>query len=194
MEALARRIGGYFDIEIEVHGFDMGTGLPRPTDYRDVPYVFGEGDYMMDEAALRAKLDGAKLWLGPVAENLPVMEGAAPVGFISFDLDLYTSTVDAMRIFDFAESSRLPHVICYFDDILAPDIALYSQATGERLAIAEFNERNAGAKSLSPWSSLRYTKLRPALWHAQMYIMQDFRHPSYNAPLLPESRRQMGVV
>jgi hypothetical protein len=194
MEALARRIGDFFKVKIDVHGFDMGSGLPRPTDYRDVPYVFGEGDYMMDEAALRAKMNGGNLWIGPVAENLLVMQDAAPVGFISFDLDLYSSTVDALRVFDFPEMTRLPHVICYFDDILAPDIALYSQSTGERLAIAEFNERNAGVKSISPWASLKYTKLRPAMWHAQMYIMQDFTHAAFGTPLIPAREKQMGAV
>jgi hypothetical protein len=194
MEALARRLGRFLDVEIQVYGFDMGSGLPKPKDYRDLPYVFAEGDYLIDEQALRARLNGAGLYIGPVAENLHMLDGAPPVGFIAFDLDLYSSTVDAMHIFDFPPATRLPHVICYFDDVLAPDIALYSEHTGELLAITEFNERNAGAKSVSPWASLKYTKLRPAMWHAQMYIMQDFQHADYGRSLLPADRRQMGSV
>ena len=194
MEALAKRIGRFLDVEIQVFGFDMGSGLPKPADYRDVPYAFGEGDYQIDEQALRARLNGTRLHIGPVAENLHEMNGAPPVGFMAFDLDLYSSTVDAMCIFDFPPATRLPHVICYFDDILAPDMALYSQHTGELLAIAEFNERNAGAKSISPWASLKYTKLRPAMWHAQMYIMQDFHHAAFGTPLLPAERRQMSAL
>ena len=130
MEALARRIARFFEMEIEVHGFDTGAGLPRPEDYRDVPYIFGEGDYLMDEAALRTRLNGTNLWIGPVADRIEALKDAPPVGFISFDLDLYSSTVEAMRVFDFPCSSRLPHVICYFDDILAPDIAFYSTPRG----------------------------------------------------------------
>jgi hypothetical protein len=32
------------------------------------------------------------------------------------------------------------------------------------------------------------------MWHAQMYIMQDFQHALFATPLWPSSRRQMGVV
>ena len=47
---------------------------------------------------------------------------------------------------------------------------------------------------ISPWASLKYTKLRPAQWHAQMYFMQDFQHPLFTTPLLPAYQRQMGAV
>ncbi len=70
LEGLARRIGEHFGIRIQVHGFDTGTGLPRPTDWRDHPYLWREGDYKMDQDALRARLKGARLWLGPVGETI----------------------------------------------------------------------------------------------------------------------------
>jgi hypothetical protein len=194
LESLTRRIGRYFDVVIDVHGFDMGTGLPRPVDYRDVPYTFGEGDYGMDEASLRSRLNGTNLWIGPVAETVSRLETASPLGFISFDLDLYTSTVDALRVFDFAPETRLPRVICYFDDVLGPDMSIYSDATGELLAIQEFNERQTGCMNLSQWRSLSYSKMSRMNWHAQMYVLHDFQHPAYGKSFLPDSRRQMAPL
>ena len=41
----------------------------------------------------------------------------APVGFVSFDLDLYSSTVSALRTFEADPELILPRVLCYFDDI-----------------------------------------------------------------------------
>src|SRR3990167_3390399 len=70
LEALARRIGRHFGVRIQVHGFDSGQGLPRPEDRRDHPYLWRQGDYAMDEAALRARLTEARLWLGPVRDTL----------------------------------------------------------------------------------------------------------------------------
>jgi hypothetical protein len=48
LQSLAMRIGGYFNVGIEIHGFDTGHGLPKPQDYRDQPYLWQAGDYGMD--------------------------------------------------------------------------------------------------------------------------------------------------
>src|SRR5438309_99584 len=37
-----------FPVDIELYGFDMGSGLPQPRDYRDMPYYFQSGLYKMD--------------------------------------------------------------------------------------------------------------------------------------------------
>jgi hypothetical protein len=34
-----------FAVDIELYGFDMGSGLPSPRDYRDVPHYFKAGLY-----------------------------------------------------------------------------------------------------------------------------------------------------
>lgn len=60
-------------IIIEVWGFDTGSGLPTPTDYRDLPHFFGEGDYtMQDYEALQQKLDKnrTQLVLGDAAKSV----------------------------------------------------------------------------------------------------------------------------
>jgi hypothetical protein len=66
-------------------------------------------------------------------------------------------------------------VYCYFDDILGET---FSEFTGERLAIAEFNERHTMRK-ISPIFGLRYF-LRPPhnqeAWSEQMFIAHVFEH------------------
>ena len=49
MEALIK-------IANDIYGFDLGTGLPKPKDYRALPYHWREGFFSMDEQNLRSKL------------------------------------------------------------------------------------------------------------------------------------------
>ncbi|MGH8168473.1 MAG: hypothetical protein ACREQ1_14630, partial [Woeseiaceae bacterium] len=195
MESLSRKIGAYLGVGMDVHGFDMGTGLPKPTDYRDLPYTFREGDYAMDEQRLRSRLESAELWLGPVRETAQRFRESspAPIGFVSFDLDLYSSTVDAFQVFEMGHDGRLPRVMCYFDDVLWPDEAFYSEATGELLAIDEFNRDHPGLR-ISQLRSLAYTKPGHAQWLGQIYVMHDFQHPGYCHDLFTERLRQMRPV
>jgi hypothetical protein len=37
-----------FCVDIELYGFDSGSGLPPPLDYRDMPHYFRAGLYEMD--------------------------------------------------------------------------------------------------------------------------------------------------
>lgn len=188
MELLARRIGAYFDVTIEVHGFDSGVGLPKPADHRDHPYLWREGDFQMDRDRLSSRLTGAHLWLGPVAETLPRFTGS-PVGFVSFDLDFYSSTIDALQLFEMPPATRLPRVTCYFDDILLPNYASYTEKAGELLAIDEFN-RDHSSMALSPLRGLKYTKPLKAPWHEQTYVLHDFGHEKYRHEIQQEQDRQ----
>jgi hypothetical protein len=38
LEKLAQLMGAHFAVPISVIGFDTGTGMPDPVDYRDLPY------------------------------------------------------------------------------------------------------------------------------------------------------------
>ena len=40
-------------IEIEIYGFDLGSGLTEPKDFKDVKYWFKEGFYKMDQNKLK---------------------------------------------------------------------------------------------------------------------------------------------
>jgi hypothetical protein len=134
----------------------------------------------MDEAALRQRLRTAKLVIGDVSKTVPefVKSPSAPIGFISFDLDYYSSTAQAFRIFSGAASTRLPRVHCYFDDILWPERACYSEFTGEYLAIREFNEANQ-SKKIAKLPHLHWMRPLPAYWNEQVYVFHDFAHPDY---------------
>src|SRR5713226_9151630 len=86
MERGSRVIERLLGTRIDVFGFDTGQGMPKPTDARDMPNLYAEGDYKMDVAALKAKLGDARLTLGPLKETLPTFlsKVPAPIGFISF--------------------------------------------------------------------------------------------------------------
>jgi hypothetical protein len=107
---------------VEVYGFDTGQGLPAAIpDYRDLRYVWKQGAFRMDVAALKSRLKTAQLVLGNVAETVPafLQSEHAPIGFISFDLDYYSATAAAFEIFGGGDHSVLPRVICYFDDVVS---------------------------------------------------------------------------
>jgi hypothetical protein len=79
-----------------------------------------------------------------------------PVGFVSFDLDLYTSERDTMQILHSAApplARCLLGVVCYMPNILAPSQA---DINGERLAIGEYNETHYPCRAISPVYRLRY--------------------------------------
>jgi hypothetical protein len=99
-------------IKIEIFGFDMGTGLPPPRDYRDLPYLWQSGYYRMEKARLEERLQRSKLWLGPVTESVTGFletfgsNPPPPVGFISFDLDYYIARLS--KPFTFFREAALP--------------------------------------------------------------------------------------
>jgi hypothetical protein len=138
LERIAARAAELSGVGIDVYGFDTGTGLPKPVDYRDSPSMWFEGQCPMNPEHVARQLRTASLRLGHVRDTIPrfLAGPIAPVGFISFDLDLYSSTVDAMALLRAEDRALLPRIPCYFDNILGHG---YSDFTGERLAISEFN-------------------------------------------------------
>ena len=172
-------------VRIAVYGFDTGTGMPPPRDHRDLPYMWQEGYFAMDVPRLKARLRSAQLLLGPVEETLPLFcrdRQRAPTGFISFDLDYYSSTVAALSVFDADASLFLPRVTCYFDDIVGDVEWAYNEFSGELLAVREFNDAHPHTK-ISPVRGLRFSRHRiPRLWHEQVFVAHLFAHPEYGRP------------
>lgn len=169
-----------FGLRIDVYGFDSGRGLPKPTDFRDCPNLFLEGQFPLDEARLLSRLDRGELILGLVEETVGTFmsRSPAPIGFVSFDLDLYSSTACALQIFESASELTLPRVHCYFDDITG---FTYADHNGERLAIAEFNETHP-LRKLSPiYAAEFYVPQREshALWTQKLYMAHILDHPRY---------------
>jgi hypothetical protein len=148
-------------VGIKVYGFDAGAhGLPAFVgDYRDHPDAWKPGDFAMDVPALRSRLaPSTTLILGNVRETVLTFFtdfDPPPIGFVSFDMDLYSSTRDALRLFCLPEKRMLRHVPLYFDDVAS---LFNHKFAGELLAIDEFN---AGCRSvkIDKWHGVK--KRRP---------------------------------
>lgn len=183
LEQHAQRAAKEIGVDISVFGFDAGSGLPQPADYRDLPYVWKQGAYTMDFTALSNTLQTATLIIGDVHETVPkFIESAAhpPIGFVSFDMDYYSATKAALPILAGSAVTKLPRVLLYFDDLIGSDTSLHSSYTGEALAIKEFNDQYTHMK-IDHISLLRHKRIYPAPWNDLMYALHDFNHASYNS-------------
>jgi hypothetical protein len=183
MEQLASEIGDRLKIKIEVFGFDSGEGLPTHSDYRDLPYIWRRGFYKMDVAGVRRRLKNAQLVLGDVRETVPafVHEGAfPPIGFVSIDLDYYSSTVSALRVFQGPDGNYLPRVLLYLDDIMSGDQQYSCEDVGELLAIREFNESATRHHRIRPIHGWKRSLLLHPQWADAMWAYHRFDHCQYN--------------
>lgn len=191
LESIATEVTRALGVKIAVYGFDSGEGMPAPADYRDLPHVWEQGFYKMDQAALKASLKHATLILGDVAASVPAFlktPNLAPIGFAAFDLDYYTSTKMALHLFEGGPETHLPRAYCYFDDIMWPEIACHNEYTGELCAIREFNAEHTHLK-VCPIHMFSNMRPHPAPWNEQMYVLHDFQHPLYCANITPKTTR-----
>jgi hypothetical protein len=183
MERAAEKLEDVFKIGIDVYGFDSGQGLPKSQDYRDLPNLWAAGAYPMDEEKLRRRLNHAQLIVGLVQDTVPqfLASQPAPIGFVSFDLDLYSSTVEAFQVLEAGEDRLLPRIYCYFDDILG---FTFGHHNGERLAINEFNAAHRD-RQISQIYGLRFYLPRQAAdasWAEKMYMTHILDHRLYGEP------------
>jgi hypothetical protein len=176
-------------VRIQVFGFDAGSGLPSFSgDYRDHPDYWQAGDFPMDEAALRKRLSSrTSLILGNVRETVPHFVEhvqSAPVGFVSFDLDLYSSTKDAMQVLSHPGKRMLRQTPLYFDDLQS---FINHRFAGELLAIDEFNDSNRSVK-IDRWRGLRVNRPFPeSPYLERMYVAHDLE--AISATVLTRSTR-----
>ncbi len=181
LERISTMVENETGVSIDVYGFDTGEGMPASVDYRDLPNVWQPGFFHLDVEALKGKLTKANLILGNVketVENFIATENPAPIGFVSFDVDYYSSTVDVLRLFDAEEKFLLPRVYCYLDDILGDDWEIHCEYVGELLAIKEFNEQHEKRK-VSQINAFRLKRRIHAPWNEQMFVMHAFDHSLY---------------
>lgn len=175
-------IAKIFPVEIELYGFDTGEGLPPTQDYRDFSYYFKPGLYHMNPGTLKQKLKLAKLVLGDVKDTCKTFFAdydPAPIGCVFHDLDFYSSTSDALTLFDADSAHFLPRIFMYFDDISGSNTWLVSKFTGEPLAIEEFNKEHSSKKiSANRFMPLEYPDQH--WWTHRIYNYHDFQHPKYN--------------
>jgi hypothetical protein len=182
LDHIAQKVEEILDVGIDVYGFDTGVGLPKPTDYRDLPNIWVEGAFSMEVDRLKKRLARAELVLGPVEKTVPLFIAArpAPVAFIAFDLDYHSSTMQAFKLLEADQALLMPRIYSYFDDIMGHT---YSDFTGERLAIREFNSDHPKRK-ISPIYGLKYFLPKPydqEAWSEMFYITHIFDHRMYSA-------------
>lgn len=175
LENYCHMIGKAAGMSIKVYGFDTGQGLPNLVgDHRDHPDWWKPGDYDMDVEKLKSKLrSGTELILGNVVETVETLpDDMPPIGFISFDFDLYSSTVDAMKILSKPDRNVLNRVALYFDDV---DIVVNHRFAGELLAIDEFNEQNDEIK-IDQWRGIDKNRPFPeSFWLKRMYMAHHLK-------------------
>jgi hypothetical protein len=181
LEAAAPAVEEAFGVGIELHGFDTGTGLPPLGDYRDVPYAVDPGDFPMDVGELRSRVERTELHLGNVSETMAGFVGAktAPVGFVINDLDLYSSTRDALRLFLARPERLLPRVLCYYDDVLGYP---WGESNGERAANAEFNAHHGSRRLIDHLPGMGYMVPSSQFherWVGSLYLLHVLDHPRY---------------
>jgi len=181
MSVLARKTERATGIKLDVVGFDSGKGMPAPVDYRDHPDLYVRGDFPLDAERLRARLpQTTRLVLGDVSETVPRFLGElrSPIGFVAFDLDYYSSTKAALRLFDGPAELYLPLVQCYFDDLYDER---HNSWCGELLAIQEFNSEHP-LRKIERFVLLENRRLfRGAPWLKHMFNLHVLDHPSRRA-------------
>jgi hypothetical protein len=183
IEAICEYLEKRHPIKFEIFGFDSGQGLPKPQDYRDTPWKWGEAWYEMDVNKLLGKLKRAKLILGEVGKTVPefmTRSDTAPIGAVMFDLDYYSSTTAALQVFsDPAHEKCLPRVLCYVDDIGS------IEDVGVLCAISEFNEQERRKFKVNQyWHYIS----DPFIQGWKLYEFHDFDHPDYTTLVRSENK------
>ncbi len=178
MSMIAVRVEAATGVRVRVVGFDSGSGMPPPVDYRDHPDLYVRGDYQMDFDALQRRLPaGTSLILGPIDETVPkfLKELSVPIGYVVIDVDYWSSTCAALRVFDGQPEQYLPMVICYVDDIQFEE---NNSWCGELLAIREFNDAHPLRKIERCDVLLNRRIFKRAPWLRQIFYLHVLDHPA----------------
>jgi hypothetical protein len=176
---LASRIRAATGIGFDIVGFDTGAGLPRPTDHRDHPELYTEGSFPHDHNQLQAALPAnARIVYGDLRETIDpfvaTLTPESPLGFATLDVDYYSSSTHALRLFLGDPDRYLPSVSVYVDDL---HHTTHTRFAGELLAIDEFNAAHE-LRKLDVDRSLAFSRVfKHAEWIQHMYRLHVFDHP-----------------
>ena len=197
LENMVEEVERIVPIKIDIFGFDTGKGLPLSDNYKDQLYFWQEGHFEMNEEALRKRLRLSKLVLGDVSKSVETFiseYNPAPIGAIMFDLDYYSSTKDAFKLFNYLNSNNsLPRIYTYMDDISSVDLLPANEFTGVRCAINEFNSENNNKKIARMEHLSRFMRL-PKPWNELVYVFHNFEHKDYNTYVKHHHATKMPLV
>lgn len=181
------------NVKIDVYGFDTGEGMPEATDFRDLPYIWQKGFFKMNFDNLKKQLSKTELIIGDVKNTIGSFiekHSPAPIGFVSIDVDYYSSATDCLRLFNNSSDSFLPRVYCYLDDTIGDDWELHNKYVGELLAVEEFNQNNP-QKKIAQIHGLKYKRIIDSAWNQQMFVAHLFDHPDYDKYCNPKDNWQL---
>lgn len=175
---LAERVTALTGIDFKIVGFDTGRGMPAPESYKDHPDLYSQGDFPMNFDALSRRLPAnARLVIGDIRTTLKTFlqqsTPQSPIAFVSIDVDYYSSTRDALGIFDGESSLYLPRVQIYLDDL--EDMA-HNSWCGELLAVHEFNEQHEMRKIERHRFLRGYRIFKNARWIDHMFQLHVLDH------------------
>lgn len=170
----------HLDLSLNIVGFDTGYGLPEILDYRDHPEIYNVGQYAVaDRADLESRFGNqATIVWGDVCMTMPDFvwhfSEAAPLAFVSLDLDLYSSTNATWPLFEMSASHYLPAVSIHADDV---NVHLtFNPWCGESLSLDEFNAGHV----------FRKFEQKHACWNVQnFYVFHVLDHPIRNRQQIP---------
>ncbi|PWH81813.1 hypothetical protein DIS18_14145 [Algibacter marinivivus] len=175
---IAKKVTKVTGINIEIFGFDTGKGMPAPLDFRDHPEYYTTGDFPMNRDLLEQNTkNNATLIYGTVKDTIndfkKTISPEAPIGFISVDVDYYSSTKEVFELLDSKPEHFLPLTYIYFDDITLPH---HNDKCGELLAIKEFNNTHQYRNiSYHPFFANRRI-FKNADWVKQIYYFHVLDH------------------
>ena len=182
IQRIASKLQKRMGVEFNIYGFDNITGMPTHKDYRDHPDLYKEGDFKMDYESLEKKLtSNVRIIKGDIKSNikqfLQSLSPESPIGFVSLDVDYYSSSVDALTVFDDDSSKYLDIVYLYVDDIHKEE---HNSLCGELLAIKEFNERH-DKMVIEKHPFLESNRIfKRANWIKHMYFLHVLNHKHRN--------------
>ena len=168
------------DIQIDLVGFDTGKGMPHSNDFRDFPDKYHEGDFpMLNEEKIKEY--DCEIILGDLKKTIPAFKKKlnenSPIGFFAMDVDIYSSTKNALNLFGEKSSFYLPFVFSYFDE--SSGRHHFTKFAGELLAIEEFNNsvKNKFRKIDYDRGVWNDHKLIPyQIWYQRCFILHIFDH------------------
>ena len=184
MGKYANFISKKLKININVYGFDSGSGMPENLNFKDHPELYVQGDFpMQDKNKLISILpENTQLILTDLNTNewVNCIDLNAPIGFVSIDVDYYSSTIKILQCFKEINSNLiLPNCLFYFDDIHLDN---HNIKQGELLAINEFN--NTTENRILDWYYVRLKNqfmFNNELWLIKIYQLQVLDHISRNS-------------
>ncbi len=178
MIKIAEKVTKVTGIKINIYGFDTGLGMPPPKDYRDHPEYYNTGDFPMNKNLLEEKINGkATLIYGSIKETInafsKTITSKAPIGFVSVDVDYYSSSKEVLNLFTTESFRFLPLTYVYFDDIFMPH---HNNKCGELLSIKEFNSINS-YRNLSYHPFFQNERIfKNANWVKQLFYLHVLDH------------------